>query len=104
MPAGTKVTTLQAVDMDGTSPNNIVYYDIELPRPDNDGGFRKEKKGSETFDATKYFSIDRNTGEIFTKVEFDREERQSYTIPVVATDGAPSDINPGKGNAPNSGK
>lgn len=70
MPPGTRVTTVQAVDPDGTKPNNVVYYEIDGHEPN--------------------FSIDRNTGEIFTKTEFDREEKQSYSIIVRATDGAPS--------------
>lgn len=84
MPPGTKVTQVQAIDADGTSPNNLVYYSIE------------------SLDGTEQnFSIDRNTGEIFTKVEFDREEKQNYLFVVRATDGAPSDI-PGSQGRPNS--
>lgn len=84
MPPGTRVTQVQAIDKDGTSPNNIVYYQIES----HDG-------------AENNFTIDRNTGEIFTKVEFDREEKQNYALVIRAIDGAPSD-RPGFGNAPNS--
>lgn len=84
MPPGTKVTQVQAIDADGTSPNNIVYYSIESL----DG-------------AEQNFTIDRNTGEIFTKVEFDREEKQNYLFVVRATDGAESDI-PGSEGRPNS--
>uniref|UniRef100_A0A6G1SIF4 Neural-cadherin n=1 Tax=Aceria tosichella TaxID=561515 RepID=A0A6G1SIF4_9ACAR len=84
MPPGTRVTQVQAIDKDGTSPNNIVYYQIES----HDG-------------AERNFTIDRNTGEIFTKVEFDREEKQNYALVIRAIDGAPSD-RPGFGNAPNS--
>lgn len=73
MPPGTRVTQVQAIDKDGTSPNNLVFYSIESA----DG---QEPK----------FTIDRNTGEIFTKVEFDREEKQSYALLIRATDGAPS--------------
>ncbi|XP_015922304.1 neural-cadherin-like isoform X1 [Parasteatoda tepidariorum] len=72
MPIGTKVTQIRAVDKDGTYPNNKVYYSIE----DKDDG---EK-----------FRIDRETGEIFTKEIFDREERQSYVVIVKAVDGNPS--------------
>ncbi|XP_067135660.1 neural-cadherin-like isoform X2 [Centruroides vittatus] len=74
MPPGTKVTQVQAVDKDGTYPNNKVYYSIES----KDHG-------------DKYFTIDRETGEIYTKIEFDREEKQAYAILVKAEDGAPSD-------------
>lgn len=84
MPPGTRVTQVQAIDKDGTSPNNVVYYQIES----QDG-------------AEKNFTIDRNTGEIFTKVEFDREEKQSYALVIRAIDGAPSD-RPGSEGKPNS--
>lgn len=73
MPPGTRVTQVQAVDRDGTSPNNQVFYSIESA----DGVDPK-------------FTIDRITGEIFTKVEFDREEKQSYALLIRAVDGAPS--------------
>ncbi|XP_022238088.1 neural-cadherin-like [Limulus polyphemus] len=72
MPPMTKVTTVTAVDKDGTYPNNKVYYKIE------EGGDR-------------YFTIDKETGTIFTKIEFDREEKQAYAIKVSAEDGALSD-------------
>lgn len=84
MPPGTRVTQVQAIDADGTSPNNVVYYSIESL----DG-------------AEQNFTIDKNTGEIFTKVEFDREEKQNYLFVVRATDGAQSDI-PGSEGGPNS--
>lgn len=83
MPPGTRVTQVQAIDKDGTAPNNIVFYSLEGQ------------------DANQNFSIDRNTGEIFTKVEFDREEKQNYALVVRATDGAPSD-RPGNEGRPNS--
>lgn len=72
MPIGTKVTQIRAVDKDGTYPNNKVSYSIE---PKDDGN---------------KFRIDRETGEIFTLEEFDREERQSYVVIVKAEDGSPS--------------
>lgn len=84
MPPGTRVTQVQAIDKDGTSPNNVVYYQIES----QDG-------------AERNFTIDRNTGEIFTKVEFDREEKQNYALVIRAIDGAPSD-RPGSEGKPNS--
>ena len=87
MPSGTKVTQVQAVDRDGTYPNNKVFYAIE------------SKDGSDRF-----FSIDKETGEIFTKQEFDREEKQAYAIFVKAYDGAPSDRPNMKPNEPNSGE
>ena len=63
-----------------------VYYAIE------------SKDGSDRF-----FSIDKESGEIFTKQEFDREEKQAYAIFVRAYDGAPSDRPNMKQNEPNSG-
>lgn len=84
MPPGTRVTQVQAIDKDGTSPNNLVFYQIES----HDGVDRN-------------FTIDRNTGEIFTKVEFDREEKQSYSLVIRAIDGAPS-ARAGSDGKPNS--
>ncbi|KAG9510290.1 Neural-cadherin [Fragariocoptes setiger] len=72
MPTGTRVTQVQAIDKDGTSPNNKVYYELV------DG------------ESNSFFWIDRNTGDIYTKVEFDREEKQAYAVSVKAYDGAPS--------------
>ncbi|KAH8019385.1 hypothetical protein HPB51_019358 [Rhipicephalus microplus] len=86
LPAGTKVTTVQAQDKDGTYPNNKVYYDIES----RDHG-------------DKYFSIDKDSGDIFTRVEFDREEKMAYAILVRAEDGAPSARPHMTDNRPNSG-
>lgn len=83
MPPGTRVTQVQAIDKDGTSPNNVVHYQIE--------GDLSEQN----------FTIDKHTGEIFTKVEFDREEKQNYALVVRAIDGAPSD-RPGSEGKPNS--
>lgn len=83
MPPGTRVTKVHATDKDGTSPNNQVYYSIE-------------NQGIE-----QNFTIDRDTGEIFTKVEFDREEKQNYALLIRATDGANSD-RPGSEGKPNS--
>lgn len=51
----------------------------------------------------RFFSIDKETGEIFTKQEFDREEKQAYAILVKAFDGAPSDRPNMKPGDPNSG-
>lgn len=68
-------------------PLSQVYYAIE------------SKDGSDRF-----FSIDKETGEIFTKQEFDREEKQAYAIFVKAFDGAPSDRPNMKQHEPNSGK
>ena len=84
MPPGTRVTQVQAIDKDGTSPNNKVYYFIES----HDG-------------AERNFTIDKDTGEIFTRVEFDREEKQNYALVIRAIDGANSD-RPGSEGKPNS--
>jgi hypothetical protein len=54
-------------------------------------------------DDSKYFSIDQETGEIYTKMEFDREEKQAYAILVKAYDGAPSDRPNKRNNEANSG-
>lgn len=43
------------------------------------------------------------TGEIFTKVVFDREKQGAYALEVEARDGAPS-ARPNSNNQPNSGK
>ncbi|KAB7494699.1 Neural-cadherin [Armadillidium nasatum] len=79
-PIGTKVTQVNAIDKDGTYPNNEVLYRIV-------DSIRNE--GRDHFEISKYFSRER-TGEIFTRVEFDREEKQAYALEVEARDGAPS--------------
>lgn len=50
-----------------------------------------------------YFEINRETGEIFTKVMFDREKQGAYALEVEARDGAPS-ARPNSHDQPNSGK
>ncbi|CAG2116412.1 unnamed protein product, partial [Medioppia subpectinata] len=72
MPPGTRVTRVQAIDRDCTHPNNQVSYAIV-------GGDQR------------FFAIDPQSGEIFTVVELDREERQVYALLVRAEDGRPSD-------------
>ncbi|XP_037085943.1 neural-cadherin-like isoform X3 [Pollicipes pollicipes] len=74
-PAGTKVTQVNAIDKDGTFPNKQVYYAI-IDSPRNEG--------------KDFFEINEHTGEVFTKVTFDREEKQAYALEVAARDGAPS--------------
>lgn len=69
-PPNTPVMQVQATDKDGTSPNNKVTYELA--------------------DHTDSFTIDSNTGEIRTIIEFDREKTEFYTIKVKAKDGAPS--------------
>lgn len=50
-----------------------------------------------------YFEINRETGEIFTKVMFDREKQGAYALEVEARDGAPS-ARPNSNGQPNSGR
>lgn len=49
-----------------------------------------------------YFEINTETGEVFTKIVFDREKQGAYALEVEARDGAPS-ARPNNGDAPNSG-
>jgi len=83
-PIGTVVTRVNAIDKDGTFPNNQVYYFI--------------KKNTE---GQKYFKIDSRTGEVATKVVFDRESKNAYALEIEARDGAPS-ARPNSGGAANS--
>jgi len=83
-PVGTVVTRVNAIDKDGTFPNNQVYYFI--------------KKNTE---GQKYFKIDSRTGEVATKVVFDREGKSAYALEIEARDGAPS-ARPNSGGAANS--
>eukprot|EP00096_Caligus_rogercresseyi_P016358 TRINITY_DN898_c0_g1_i1.p1 TRINITY_DN898_c0_g1~~TRINITY_DN898_c0_g1_i1.p1 ORF type:complete len:1540 (+),score=519.42 TRINITY_DN898_c0_g1_i1:230-4849(+) len=69
---GTTVMQVSAIDNDGTYPNNRVSYRIASEE-------MKEK-----------FDINPDTGFIYTKVEFDREERAVYSLPLIAEDGAAS--------------
>ncbi|XP_031342247.1 neural-cadherin-like [Photinus pyralis] len=87
-PIGTKVTQVNAIDKDGTFPNNQVYYFI-VDSPRNEG--------------KDFFEINQQTGEVFTKVVFDREKQGAYALEVEARDGAPS-ARPNSDNQPNSGK
>lgn len=66
--AGRLVLTVEATDQD-FGDFATVTYDI----------FSDEMK--------EFFAIDKNKGEIVTKVRLDREERKSYEVPVIATDG-----------------
>lgn len=69
-PPGTPVMQVRAIDADATAPNNRVTYELA--------------------DNTEFFEIDRYTGNITTKVMFDREKQDIYNIKVIATDNAPS--------------
>ncbi|KAI9558984.1 hypothetical protein GHT06_015773 [Daphnia sinensis] len=84
-PIGTGVTRVNAIDKDGTFPNNQVYYGI-VDSPRNEG--------------KDYFEINEQTGEIFTKVVFDREKQAAYALEVEARDGAPS-ARPNSNGLPN---
>lgn len=50
-----------------------------------------------------FFEINQQSGEVFTKVVFDREKQGAYALEVEARDGAPS-ARPNSNNQPNSGK
>lgn len=50
-----------------------------------------------------YFEINQQTGEVFTKIVFDREKQGAYALEVEARDGAPS-ARPNSDNQPNSGR
>ncbi|XP_066596420.1 LOW QUALITY PROTEIN: neural-cadherin-like [Prorops nasuta] len=85
-PIGSKVTQVNAIDKDGSYPNNkVTYYVVESQR--NEG--------------KEYFEINSETGEIFTKVVFDREKQGAYALEVEARDGAPS-ARPNSNGQPNS--
>ncbi|XP_076297147.1 neural-cadherin isoform X1 [Lasioglossum baleicum] len=83
---GTKVTQVNAIDKDGTHPNNkVTYYVVDSDR--NEG--------------LNYFEINQESGDIFTKVVFDREKQGAYALEVEARDGAPS-ARPNSNGQPNS--
>ncbi|XP_076378461.1 neural-cadherin isoform X5 [Megalopta genalis] len=85
-PIGTKVTQVQATDKDGTHPNNkVTYYVVDSNR--NEG--------------LNYFEIDEESGDIYTKVVFDRETQGAYALEVEARDGAAS-ARPNSNGQPNS--
>lgn len=65
----------------------MYYYIVDSPR--NEG--------------KDFFEISMQTGEIFTKVVFDREKQGAYALEVEARDGAPS-ARPNSDNQPNSGQ
>lgn len=64
----------------------VYYYVVDSPR--NEG--------------KDYFEINTETGEVFTKIIFDREKQGAYALEVEARDGAPS-ARPNNENDPNSG-
>uniref|UniRef100_A0A1B0CLN1 Cadherin domain-containing protein n=1 Tax=Lutzomyia longipalpis TaxID=7200 RepID=A0A1B0CLN1_LUTLO len=71
-PPGTPVMQVRAFDMDGTSANNIVSFELA--------------------DNTDIFAIDSSTGNITALTTFDREERDFYNVKVIATDNSPSSL------------
>ncbi|XP_035701024.1 neural-cadherin isoform X3 [Folsomia candida] len=79
---GTRVSQVNAIDKDGTAPNNLVKYYIA---------------NSEGKD---YFEINEFTGEIFTKIVFDREKQAAYALAIEARDSAPS-ARPNSNGQPN---
>ena len=79
---------INAIDKDGTFPNNQVYYYIV-------DSIRNEGKDS--------FEINSQSGEVFTKQIFDRETKGAFALEVEARDGAPS-ARPNSGGKPNTGK
>ncbi|XP_015602417.1 neural-cadherin isoform X3 [Cephus cinctus] len=85
-PVGSKVTQVNAIDKDGTYPNNeVTYYVVDSDR--NEG--------------KNFFEINQKTGEVYTKVVFDREKQGAYALEVEARDGAPS-ARPNSNGEPNS--
>ena len=75
-----------AIDQDGTFPNNQVHYQIADISKDKDS-----------------FTIDSQSGEVFTKEVFDRERKSVYSFSVEVSDGAPS-ARPNRAGRPNFGK
>lgn len=65
----------------------MYYYVVDSPR--NEG--------------KDFFEINLQSGEIFTKIVFDREKQGAYALEVEARDGAPS-ARPNSNQQPNSGK
>jgi len=65
----------------------VYYYVVDSPR--NEG--------------KDYFEINLQSGEVFTRIVFDREKQGAYALEVEARDGAPS-ARPNSGGQPNSGE
>ncbi|XP_026463684.1 LOW QUALITY PROTEIN: DE-cadherin-like [Ctenocephalides felis] len=74
-PPGSPVMQVKAIDRDATSAHNIVTYTLE--------------------DHLDLFTIDRNTGNITTLREFDREDKEAYNVKIRANDNSPSALLPG---------
>lgn len=71
----------------GLSHPQVYYFIVDSPR--NEG--------------KEFFEINMKTGEVFTKIVFDREKQGAYALEVEARDGAPS-ARPNSNNQPNSGE
>jgi hypothetical protein len=67
--------------------SQVYYYIVDSPR--NEG--------------KDFFEINKETGEVFTKIVFDREKQGAYALEVEARDGAPS-ARPNSDSQPNSGE
>ena len=70
--ANTVVMQVSAIDNDGTYPNNKVRFNLSKKNP------------QEILDK---FQINPDTGEVRTKVSFDREEKSVYAVIIEAQDG-----------------
>ena len=77
------VYRVNAIDRDGTFPNNQVFYYIK-----------------ENSEGNNFFKINMQTGEVSTKAVFDRELKGAYALEIEAKDGAPS-ARPNYGGQPN---
>lgn len=69
-PPGVPVMQVRAIDADGTAAHNQVTYEL--------GNLKN------------LFAIDPQTGNITTLQTFDREEKDTYNVQVIATDNSPS--------------
>ena len=75
-PIGTPVTRVNAIDKDGTFPNNQVYYYIvDSQRFDKTLNFYMFDTDAFRNEGLDYFEINSQTGEVFTKAVFDRDKR-----------------------------
>ncbi len=132
-PIGTGVTRVNAIDKDGTFPNNqvklneitiniffgyFVFVFCKLPIKKKKWVRKKRKMleikieydhqvyygivDSPRNEGKDYFEINEQTGEIFTKIVFDREKQAAYALEVEARDGAPS-ARPNSNGLPNTG-
>lgn len=88
MPFALSFTSLSiATGLRSLSQPQVYYFIVDSPR--NEG--------------KEFFEINMKTGEVFTKIVFDREKQGAYALEVEARDGAPS-ARPNSNNQPNSGE